>query len=272
VASARNFGAHQASGEYLLFTDDDMSVPPTYVLKHFEIQKMHGPAVVNCDFEWQVQGSNPAFVHWYMRRYAHCLRPASDLVEIKPDLFLCKSGSVTGCNLSIRKVDFERIGGFDERYRGASCEDQDFSIRLANTGCCRALISRAIPLLHVETHNSLLKICQRTRRGAAETVRFIRRMKHYYGDDGDLGRLNGPISLRSDPLKVIAKKCVKYMLASQPMLTVSCMLIWFLERLAPESALLNNCYDALAAAFFQKGWREGLRYHTHVEPLVFASR
>jgi glycosyltransferase involved in cell wall biosynthesis len=271
VASARNFGASHASGEFLLFTDDDMSVPPTYVLTHFEIQSQYGPAAINCEFKWQVEGDNPAFLRWYERCYAHPMQGPSDLLEIQPGLFICKSGMMTGCNLSIRKVDFDRIGGFDDGYRGASCEDQDFSARLANEGFCRGLVCRNIVLTHVETHNSVFRLCQRIRRGAAETVRLVKRMRQRYGYNTAVERLNGPISLRNDPLKVIVKKFIKQIIALEPFLTVLLAIVWLLERIAPNSTMLNKCYEALTAAFFQKGWREGLRFHVHVEPLVFSA-
>lgn len=41
------------------------------------------------------------------------------------------------CNLAFWRADWERIGGFDERYRGHGLEDSDFVVRLLRSGARR---------------------------------------------------------------------------------------------------------------------------------------
>lgn len=121
-AAARNAGFKASAGDIVCFTDADCRPQPDWLKKihqHF------------CDYATEVLAgsygiANPesllaCCVHQEIR-YRH-----EHLMGITIEVF----GSY---NVAFRRGIFERLGGFDESYRHASGEDNDFSYRLRNQG------------------------------------------------------------------------------------------------------------------------------------------
>jgi len=266
-ASARNFGARMARGEFLLFVDDDMSVRPDFIRAHIETQKEFGPALINCHFDWQVEADSKPFQLWYKKRVEHWagLR-LEDAKEIADDVFEITNVLATTANLSVSRKIFESVEGFDEGYP-FGCEDQDFAGRLARKNV-RALATRRSVATHVETHNSLRRLCERQRAGAMDTVRFIRRfaVEHHCGEQ-EIAVTNGPIRVGVDSSALILKKMIRQLITARFLITPVFASVRLLELSIPESTVLQKAYDAIVSAYAQKGWREGLRMYRAEPPL-----
>jgi glycosyltransferase involved in cell wall biosynthesis len=124
LPAARNEGLRQSKNEIVLFVDDDVFLPPDFVESHRKSYKdpeisAAGGAVLN-------DRSHPAV-----------MPPHSDLqgtfIEQVPLNWGTKvyTRMLIGCNLSVRRKEALRIGGFDERFMGTfRGEDADFGIRL----------------------------------------------------------------------------------------------------------------------------------------------
>ena len=212
-ASARNFGAKQAQGEYLLFVDDDMVVEPDFMREHIKVHREFGPCLVNCGIEWKLEPGPEPFHTWFETRVNEWMTTQKEAVErIAEGVFRAPDGLTMSCNLSLRKSDFERFGGLDEGYSAGACEDQDLGARTAYAGI-PTLVTRRVSALHLDTSNSIRKLCRRQQRGASDTVRLVRRLAitERFGSPS-IARSGDPIRMGEDSAGLITRKFVRRML------------------------------------------------------------
>ena len=130
AAAARNAGAAAATGQYLLFVDDDMIVDPDLLVEHERTLSAGADAVVG---HIRVDRRSPrnlltrGLERWAARRKAQLARSGG-----KPGV----SDFLTG-QLSVRREWFERVAGFDARLTEGGTfggEDTDFVYRLLQRG------------------------------------------------------------------------------------------------------------------------------------------
>lgn len=122
AAAARNRGAAEASGEVILFLDDDMIARPDLVEQHALMYRDGADAVIG---DFPTDGWSPVgFLTDSLVDQAHWARTAGALTPF--DVF-------TG-QLSVRRSIFEELGGFDAETFTAGGdygnEDLDFGVRL----------------------------------------------------------------------------------------------------------------------------------------------
>ncbi len=122
LSAARNLGAAQTSGEVLVYTDDDCRVDRDWLsylalaLESGEFSAVGGPNVAP-----PAKTFAEACVTAAPGGPAHVL--LSDTV----------AEHLPGCNLAVRRVAFEAVGGFREVFRTAG-DDVDFCWRLQSAG------------------------------------------------------------------------------------------------------------------------------------------
>lgn len=119
----RNRGSQQASGQLLVFFDDDMRPAPHCLSTHLAQQQRHpGSILVGSqieDYDW-VKTDIQRYKAQLARQWEARL-PAPDVPMRQEELHL------TAANFSISKACFEQLGGFDERLTDA--EDYDLAMR-----------------------------------------------------------------------------------------------------------------------------------------------
>lgn len=130
AASARNRGAREAKGEFLLFLDDDMVADPELLVQHNASLRSGADAVLG---HLPLHPDSPSnFLSKAVGEWAD--ERARSLGEKKDALTLLDL--LTG-QLSLRRELFESLGGFDIRFtQGGSfgAEDTDFGWRLLEAG------------------------------------------------------------------------------------------------------------------------------------------
>ena len=121
-AANRNNGAKHASGEWLVFTDDDCLPDPGWLEAYAEALEI-----------------SPTTLVFEGRTYVD--RPRRSLAEISP--INETGGYLWSCNFTIEKHLFETLGGFDERFPYAAMEDVELRFRLKKNNKEFAFIDRA---------------------------------------------------------------------------------------------------------------------------------
>jgi GT2 family glycosyltransferase len=106
-AANRNHGASEATGDWIVFLDDDCEPSMGWlaaIAVQNDVDVIEGKTV--CPSERDT--------------------PFEERVEN------LRGGSYWSCNLAVRRAVFERLGGFDEDFREAGGEDMEFAWRIAS--------------------------------------------------------------------------------------------------------------------------------------------
>ena len=145
LPGARNYAVRRASGEIILFIDDDVQMPEGCLKAHasnyqgrpevgavagrvFDRMKLADSQKANTgDSPYTIEdlpaeAMDPG-IAWYYIDLVHTVKPQRVI-------------SARGCNMSFRREIFTKHGlQFDERFRGSAVrEESDFCLRLRSTG------------------------------------------------------------------------------------------------------------------------------------------
>lgn len=139
LPGARNYGIRKATGEIILFIDDDVRLKPNFLQAHAQVflEKSEVGAVAGrvldphhsdqaqTDFTIEYlpkEASDPGIV-WYYLDFTHTIKPQPVL-------------SARGCNMSFRREIFDKYQlTFDERFQGSAIrEESDLCLRVRQTG------------------------------------------------------------------------------------------------------------------------------------------
>jgi GT2 family glycosyltransferase len=257
VAAARNHGASLASGELMMFVDDDIVVGESNLRQHEAIHRNHDFCLVSGHWEYEselrdkLEGS--PLGRW---------RLAYEDLYNKPDgvagYTTCgrvHPKTLAAANLSIRASTFSSLGGFDERFP-VGAEDQDLTWRAAQAGCL-LVYDYDIRVIHNDQHSNFASLCNRQERGAIGTVYFA--LKHPDASDFRMLAMNGPVR-RGDSLRTVVRKLSRAILSRGMSLALAHRLVGVGERLRPNGGWpLEFLYRAVGGLHVFRGVREGLR-------------
>ncbi|SCE66206.1 glycosyltransferase family 2 protein [Micromonospora chokoriensis] len=142
-SAARNRGAEEATGEILIFVDGDQLVPPTFVdrhLRHYRVISAKKAAIGFRKYLRFPGAFNDRFVEDGSEEFLGGIIKS----DIRLDLLSRLSGTGGGlktswhlfftCNVSVPSVDYKRVGGFNEEFRGWGLEDSELGYRLERSG------------------------------------------------------------------------------------------------------------------------------------------
>lgn len=121
-AAARNHGARETSGEYIVFLDDDCALPPDWlkqVQAHAEQDAIVGGCTVNRLVDNVFSQASQVLID-YLYSYYNRDRDRGTFL--------------TSNNMILPRRLFESIQGFDLDFSDAAAEDRDFCARLLHAG------------------------------------------------------------------------------------------------------------------------------------------
>lgn len=265
AAAARNTGARAASGELLLFLDDDMMVCPDHLQLHLETHTRFPHAMVGGD-RWYSPDALIALETTAFGRYRIALeRSYADGRGETGGAGVVEVATLPSFDLSLSREAFWAVGGFDESFPFAGAEDQDLSTR-AKLACLRLLRNHDIKLLHEDQTTTLRQFSRREQQGAHTVVALVRKFPEYLGEFYK----NDPLS-RADSLGLIARKCTKSLLSSRPVLAALHGLTTSAERLELPDRLLRHLYRLVLGLHIFRGYREALVSPAAGEPHGFTA-
>jgi len=151
-AFARNAGVAAASGELILFVDDDVWLPPQFVAAHAAAQR---------------DGKARAVTGPIVNVPSYDERPRPTPANFSR-AFLCT------CNVSIAKAAFQRVGGFDESFDLYGWEDTELGLRLRDSGVQHAFAWDAY-LYHIKPPEPLELSVRRSLEKATMAARLVRK-------------------------------------------------------------------------------------------------
>lgn len=114
-SEARNTGIEKAGGKIILFVDDDILAPPSFIANHIRHYAKPGRIVVRGPI---------VNVSEYRQ-----------IPDFKPGMAYYSGAFFCTCNASARKKDLMDVGGFDTDFREYGFEDNELGWRLREAGC-----------------------------------------------------------------------------------------------------------------------------------------
>lgn len=151
-AFARNAGVAAASGDLILFIDDDVWLPPRFVSAHAAAQR---------------DGKACAVTGPIVNVPSYDERPRPTPANFSR-AFLCT------CNVSIAKTALQRVGGFDESFDLYGWEDTELGLRLRESGVQHAFAWDAY-LYHIKPPEPLELSVRRSVEKATMAARLVRK-------------------------------------------------------------------------------------------------
>lgn len=137
-ARACNLGAHSSSWPLILFVNDDINVPGTFLPALFEALENHPrlaavvPSINTTTPDGQTRDESWTFLRYRYGLFYPEVGESGVTTERKSGKLWLRW--VTGACVLVRREAFEAVGGFDSIYSPAYCEDLDLSFRLRLAG------------------------------------------------------------------------------------------------------------------------------------------
>lgn len=257
AAATRNLGAQVASGELLVFCDDDVVVSPDHVRRHLDAQRCFERALVNgisslppetlAEFESTPFGR-------YRLELERSYEAEADVDPLGQGRFA--TSLLSARNLSIRRDVFWEIGGFDEGFPWAGAEDQDLSLRAERAGCT-LIRDHNIRVVHNEQILSVSQFCTREER-SAETIVVLSEKYPEETRRRALFQENAHVRV-GEGLGSSAKKALKSLFATSLVLAVLDRIVPLLDRLPVPERALHRIYRGLVGLHIFRGVRGGLQ-------------
>jgi GT2 family glycosyltransferase len=264
AARARNAGAQAATGEIVLFVDDDMLVPADLIRRHLRALEHFAPAMI-CGFREFAPSFRRDLEENPFGRYRLAVEPRQEWGEVPggsnrefPECCLEHpgTGGLTANNLAVPRRLFLDLGGFDESFPAAGYEDQELSMRARAAGI-RCLVDYGNLAWHFDQRTTFEQFLKRQRRGAATAVLIAHRHPEPYARNPFLLK-NRPVR-RDDPPILVCEKLTKLTLSRPPLLGVVLRVIDLLERRRPRTRLLPRLYRLGTGLHLFLGVRDGYR-------------
>jgi glycosyltransferase involved in cell wall biosynthesis len=128
-ASVRNRGAKDASGDLLIFFDDDMVPEPNCIEMHIHHHHQFADSILTGA---QIDPNDKTRSDFQLFKNELSLNWANELRSFDKTPLPQSKAYLTAANFSISKSLFDSIGGFDERLTDA--EDYDLAVRAQKKG------------------------------------------------------------------------------------------------------------------------------------------
>lgn len=177
VASARNYGVSLSKFNNLLFLDDDMLLTKgalTYYLQFFEDQEKSKQHCLNIHWKFPdelmtiCKKSN--FGRYLIKiAYTEMKGWMKNAKWIENNEFI--TPNLASYGLAITKENFEKVGGYNEKFPFAGFEDYDFSVRVNSAGI-KVLLNTQYEIYHNEEDRISMNewLQRRYREGATRAV------------------------------------------------------------------------------------------------------
>jgi GT2 family glycosyltransferase len=264
AAAARNRGAEAASGDLLVFCDDDMLVERSHLALHVQTRDAHGDCAVNGEWWFSPKVEEMLARTAFGRFRLDLAREFQRLDGVALDDTCVEAPTLSACDLGIRRELFVELGGFDADVPYAGAEDQELSLRMRRSGCM-LVRNRAIRTAHADVILTLSQFCSREERSACTLGVLAAKHPGAFGHR-EIVVENGPVRAADRPT-LIVKKLAKRALSAPAPLAFLHAIVDALERRGVGERRLRRAYTGLLALHIFRGVRQGLTSRRRGQPL-----
>ena|GEM_PF-53193 len=244
---ARNTGAKEASGELLVFVDDDMEVCTEFLDEHLKAHREFQDALLVGRVSLSDDFLKTPFGKFRQELEQDVVPLAGGLTDVQN---LC-----TAQNMAISKERFFALGGFDSEI--VSCEDQDFALRHRAINGQTAFVKNALAIHH-DHATDIRSYCKRSEWGMENMIPYCRRHADF-SDNINREEVRGLLKFGREPFSRSAKKIIASVLSLKIFVGVLFFLTNLLERHVPNSRLLKRFYSLLIGLHNFRGYRNGIK-------------
>jgi glycosyltransferase involved in cell wall biosynthesis len=251
AAVARNHGARESIGEFLVFVDDDIRLLPETV-ERLAVNAGNGRVILLGTLTTPDEASAGSV-------FARLANPDRSMQSVTSE-----AGEVpfqhcmTGL-LGVRRDDFLDLGMFRDPTGGwPNWDDVDFGYRAHQAGYRLLRVRGAVAEHWDYALSDLRSACRRWERGAFSGATLLQRYPEL-SQHIPMFADKGPIEWQQEPPRVILRKLARQAASSPPVMWAMECAVPTLERLAPDSTALRLLYRWIVSGYIYRGYREGLR-------------
>jgi glycosyltransferase involved in cell wall biosynthesis len=250
AAAARNDGAKAADGDFLVFVDDDIVVPPNHLTAQLEVRAEHGECISGADWWEFTPDVHAGLLATPLGRYrlAHedSYRPPHERWKFQRGL--------AAAHLTLTPALFDELGAFDERFPRAGVEDWEFCLRATERGY-KLILDSEVRLLHNDKRLTLSQLCSREEwRGfSVGVLAYLRPDLYRNSEEMRENSLVQP----GDPVLLRVRKGIKRTLGIPVLLAALYRGVWLAERVLKPERLLHRLYTAVISVHYLRGFRAG---------------
>ncbi len=242
---ARNLGAGKASGELLIFVDDDITVPPAVIGAHLRAAAEFGDVL--CVGRVSLQ---PGLGQSPFLRFRQLIENPG---QARPRGVVTQENFCTAANMSMRRSTFLALGGFDPEI--LSGEDQDLALRFSSRGGRIVFLPEA-DVLHRDSNADIAWYCRRHEWGARAMAPLLRRYPDREENKERL-RFDPGVSTAISPRRASAL-ALRRLFSQSPVTKVLLAGVSVLEEIGGGDRFLFPAYRALLGLHLFRGFRDGL--------------
>lgn len=246
---ARNQGVEKATGEVLIFLDDDMILHPGYIQNLLRAFNQSHQIIVRGRMLPWVRKDDSLFTKITTSEITRSAQ--NDLRDF------------TSNNLAIYIDDFKQLGGWQEvipgepGLRGGIWEDLEFSYRAYCKNYKFITVTEAMITHRDYSDRSLYASCERAYKISRWAPAFLQACPEIFPFT-PMFRDMTPIS-RQDKLKTRVRKFFRIVLSSSLLLNWLLNLVEVIENFFPISGLLKPLYRHVLGGYVYRGYRDGLK-------------
>jgi len=250
---ARNCGASQASGDILLFLDDDISVVPVFLDTLVQAHNCFDSVLLMGNLQCAVCSDMSVFQNVYSRETES--PPCKDDKDLEEVQF---TDCLTGM-FSIKRDHFFTIGMLQDIAGDGRVAwgDVDFGYRAYKLGFKFYRCRKAVGFhddFSIRDLSTCAKRWQRTSQSAVKLLHTYPEIQKHLPMFKD----KCPISLSSDPPMLIVRKILRMIASTRLVLYVLEQIIKLLEYLYPSPKFLAPLYRWVLGGYIYQGFRTGL--------------
>ena len=159
VASVRNLGAAEATGELLIFIDGDMILHKDFVKSHKANARrgrfLHGPRVLVSERMTKriLTEKKLPRIHFFNTPMSHRFNTIQSRFLSRLFTRETDKAKSRACNLSVFKDDYVAVNGFNEDFIGWGEEDSEFTWRLMQHGLKKVNLRYCAVQYHLDHGN-----------------------------------------------------------------------------------------------------------------------